>query len=122
MWGKKYATPSHQHFTTLWDTFCKLITDQKINIIISTVSLFHKIRSWNKNNINNYVEIYVKAKFDKILKLKKKYFYIKKRNNVIGKDIKPQFPKNPNIIIENNFNKSLNSLSNELIKKIKTII
>ena len=32
--------------------------------------------------------------------------------------IKPEFPKNPNIIINNNFTKSIKKLSSILIKKI----
>ena len=36
--------------------------------------------------------------------------------------IKPDIPKNPNIIIENNFNKSLKKISEELFKKLNNFI
>ena len=43
--------------------YCKLakkITDQKINVILAVVCMFDKVRNWNKANIENYVEIYIK--------------------------------------------------------------
>jgi len=86
----------------------------------STISLFHYIRSWNKKNIKNYVEIYIKADIKKIIRKKKKFFYKRKTENVIGVNIKPELPKLPNIIIKNDFKKSINKLSEELLKKINS--
>ena len=40
----------------------------------------------------------------------------------MGLDIKPQFPKNPHIIIRNYFDKNLDVKAKELISKIKKII
>ena len=37
----------------------------------------------------------------------------------MGLSIKPEFPKNPNIIIKNNFKKNTQQLANTLLKKIK---
>ena len=53
---------------------------------------------------------------------KNKYFYKGNYRNVIGKNIKAEFPKSPHIIIKNNFSKSENILAKELIKKINRII
>ena len=54
--------------------FAKLITDQKINLIFNLIGMYEKARKWNKKNIDNYVEIYIKSDLSKILKLKKKLF------------------------------------------------
>ena len=35
-----------------------------------------------------------------------------------GKNLKAEFPRSPNTVIENNFKKSVNKLSKELLKKI----
>ena len=45
-------------------------------------------------------------------------FYKNKKRNIVGIHFKPEFPKNPHIIIENDFTKSTNKLSSELFKKI----
>jgi adenylylsulfate kinase len=101
---------------------CKMITNQNINIIFAVVGLIEKIRILNRKNIKNYVEIYIKSNINKIIKNKKKKMYFKNKKNIVGLDIKPEFPKNPHIIIDNKFDKSMEFLSNQLIKKIVKII
>ena len=48
----------------------------------------------------------------------KKYLYKKENQQIVGIQIKPQFPKKTDIIINNNFNKSIDILSKELIFKL----
>ena len=52
--------------------FSKLITDQKINLIFNLIGMVNKARDWNRKNIDNYIEIYIKVDIKKILKKKKK--------------------------------------------------
>ena len=119
---KKFSRKDRLTYALIYGEFCKCITDNKINVILSTVSLFHKVRKWNRSNINNYIEIYIQSDINKIIKQKNKFFYKRNYKNIIGKDIKPEFPKSPHIIIENNFNKSIKVLTKYLIKKINKII
>ena len=79
-----------------------------------------KPRLWNKKNIKKYVEIYIKSDVRKIISTNKKKIY-KKKKNIVGVNIKPQFPKNPHIVIDNTFDKDLDILASELRLKIKKI-
>ena len=80
------------------------------------------MRKWYRDNIDNYLEIYIKADLNKIIKLKRKKIYNKKRRyDVVGITIKPEFPKHPDIVINNDFKKSTDDLANNLIKKILKI-
>lgn len=99
--------------------FCKLITDQGVNVIFTTVALFQKLHKYNRTNLRNYLEIYIKSDIRKLLKEKKKNFYKKKTKFVWGLDIKPEFPKKPNILINNNFEVPIEKLGKILIDKIK---
>ena len=119
---KKFSRKDRISYALIYGKFCKCITDNKINVIISTVSLFHKVRKWNRSNINNYIEIYIQSDINKVVKQKRKFFYKGNYKNVIGKNIKAEYPKFPHITIKNNFNKSTNVLTKELIKKINKII
>lgn len=40
---------------------CKLLSDQGLDIVCCTISMFDSVRDWNKKHIPGYVEIYVKA-------------------------------------------------------------
>ena len=71
----KFTKKERLEYALSYGKFCKALVEKKINVIFSTVSLFHKVRKWNKKNINNYVEIYIKSDINKIISQKKKYFY-----------------------------------------------
>ena len=102
--------------------FAKFITDQKINLIFAVVAMMHKPRVWNIKNINNYIEIFIKTKIEDIIKAKKKKIYHKKNvGAIVGINIKPELPRNPDIIINNNFKKPSKVLAKELLKKIKLL-
>ena len=82
------------------------------------MSLFHQVRNWNNKNIKNYLEIYIESDINELIKQKKKKFYKVKHSNIVGKNIVAELPKTPDIVIKNNFKKSINKLKEELINKI----
>ena len=105
-----------------YSKLCKFITNQKINVIFAVVGLIDKLRQKNRQNIQNYVEIYVKANLSNIIKIGKKKLYKKYNKNIVGKDIPAELPKFPDIILNNKFDRSINVLSIQLFKKIKEIV
>ena len=119
----KYTYNERVSLSKKFCKFAKFITNQKINLIFASVGMMDSMRKWYRNNIDNYVEIFIKADLNKIIKLKRKKIYNNKKNgDVVGITIKPEFPKQPDIIINNDFKKSTNILSNNLIKKISKIV
>ena len=114
----KYEKKDRLEFSKTKLKFYKFITDQKINLIFSTISLFKSVRKANKRNIENYVEIYIEADVEEIIKNKKKKLYKKKKEKIWGVNIKAEFPKKPFIKVKSNFNKPLNEVANNLAKLI----
>ena len=101
--------------------FLRIIIANKINVLFSVVGLFHELHKYNRNQLKNYIEILINVNFKKTEIRKQKFFYKKKTRNVWGKDIKPEYPKNPHIILKNNFKKNKKSLSIILIKQINKL-
>ena len=116
---KKYTRSERIKIGKGHGKLCKFFSDQKLNVIFSAVGLFDEIRNFNRKNIKNYIEIYIKSKIKKIKNKRKKKIYFSNKKNLMGIDIKPEFPKRPHIIISNDFNRSIEELGNELIIKIK---
>jgi len=106
-----------------YSKFAKYITNQKINIIFAVVGMVESTRKWNRENIDNYVEVYIKSNV-KIIKNfnKKKIYHKKKSGKIIGVDIQPEFPIKPDIKIVNSFTKSPNILAKDLLKKIHNFL
>ena len=102
----KYDNQSRLAYAFSYSLLCKKITDQGINLIISTIAMFDVIRKWNKKNIKNYYEVYLKTPY-RLIKIKnKKKLYL---------------PKNPDFIIKNNLKNQDNEI-NLLFSKIEKII
>jgi adenylylsulfate kinase-like enzyme len=119
----KYSLIERQLLVKKFCNFAKFITNQNINLIFATVAMMHAPRAWNKKNIDNYIEIFIKTKINKIIDAKKKKIYHKKNiGDLVGLSIKPQLPKKPDIIITNDFDKPIKHLSKVLMNKIKHII
>ena len=117
----KYTKKARIEYLLKYLHFCKLITDQKINLIFNLIGMYNRARKWNRKYIDNYIEIYIKADVHKIINFRKKAIYLKNKKNIVGLDIKAEFPKKPDIIINNNLNKSTDKLTKELLNKIKNL-
>ena len=115
---KGFSEESRFHIGMKYSNFVKKISDQNINIIIAVVAMNNSIRKWNKKNIKNYYEIFVKTNL-KILKKKNKKNLFKTKSNVIGVDIKPEYPKKPDCIIKNDFRLPIKKLVEKIFLKIQ---
>ena len=114
---KSYDNSDRKKGGIKYSKLFKKITDQNINVLFAGMALFDDVRKWNRINVKNYLEIYIKTNLKSIIKKKYTNIY-KKKTKLVGIDIKPEFPKKPDIIINNNFNKNIEKLSNELLLKI----
>ena len=120
---KGYEYKDRLEILSKYSQFAKYITNQKINIILAVVGMIESPRIWNRLNIDNYVEIYIKSKIENIVNLnKKKIYHRKKIGKIIGIDIKPEYPTNPDITIINSFKSSSDKLSKMLMRKINILL
>ena len=102
----------------------QLLTNQGIDVIFATIAMFNEIRDWNRKNIFNYREIYIKSNIENLVKKRCKGIYgkIKKKiKHVVGIDIELEEPQNPDIIELNDGSISISDLADKIIKKLKTI-
>lgn len=91
-----------------------MLTSQGINVIVSTISLFHEIHDYNAKNSKRYVEVLVQVSDEELKKRNKKGLYTD-GSDVMGVHQKPEFPKKPTIVLKND------SLS-DLEKNIQEVI
>lgn len=103
--------------------FCKMLTNQGIDVVICTVSMYDDLRAWNRENISNYCEIYVKVPMEDLIERDQKQLYSRalrqEISNVMGVDVKFEEPKNPDIVIENGNARDREAVYQELVSKIK---
>ena len=103
----------------------KFLSDQNIHVIAAVLSIFPEWQAWNRKNIIAYQEIYIKASIDVLEKrdINNLYFQAKsgKIKNVVGIDIPFPEPENPDLVIENNIERSDFSSMLEEVLSLKDI-
>ena len=83
----------------------KFLADQDINVVAAVLSIFPEWQRWNRENISEYVEVYIKTSMN-VLRLRdiKNLYGRAERgeiSNVVGVDIPFPEPENPDLVIEN---------------------
>ena len=89
---------------------CKLLSEQGIDVVCCTISMFDEVRQWNRDHINNYKEIYVKVQMETLHKRDQKNLYTKAglgtEENLAGITWEVEEPKNPDLILYNDGEKT----------------
>ncbi len=84
---------------------CKMLNEQGINVIICCVAMYDECRTWNRDNIKNYKEIFLNVPVDELIKRDQKKLYSRALNNeienVMGINMDYEAPKTPDIEINN---------------------
>lgn len=84
---------------------CKMLTDQGMVVICCTIAMYDEVREWNRKNNKGYVEIFLDVDMNTLKKRDQKELYTKSEKgevkNVLGMDMQVEFPKKPDIIIQN---------------------
>ena len=100
-----------------------MLSDQGVDVICCTISMFDECRQWNRENISNYKEIYLKVSIDELIRRDQKELYTKalrkEIKNVIGIDVDFEEPKQPDLLIENNGEISPEEIVNNIILNLR---
>jgi len=84
----------------------KFLSDQGVDIVASVLSIFPEWQQWNRDNISNYFDVYIKCDIDLLIKRDSKGLYKKailgEIKNVVGIDLLFPEPSLTKLRIENN--------------------
>ena len=94
-----------------------MLSDQGMDVVCCTISMFNECRDWNRKNLKNYKEVYIKVPLEVLKKRNQKQLY-KDKKNVVGLDLKFDEPTSPHILLENDDSISMNSLFEILCRKL----
>ena len=102
---------------------CKYLDSQGIDVVCAVLSIFPDWLAWNRNNILDYFEVYVRVPFDILLTRETKGLYRRaiagEINNVVGVDIEFPEPIAPDLIIDNDIEiTSLAVMGGKIVKAV----
>ena len=83
---------------------CRVLAEQNITVVISTISMFSEVYKWNRQNLPNYFEIYLKVPITELRNRDPKgiyhSYYSGKLRHVFGLDIEVDEPKSPDLLFD----------------------
>ncbi|MGE4526882.1 MAG: adenylyl-sulfate kinase [Rhodospirillaceae bacterium] len=83
----------------------RFLAQQDIHVVAAVLSIFPEWRRWNRENLPEYAEVYVKVSMETLQRRDPKGLYAGARRgeipNVVGVDIPFPEPEAPDLVIEN---------------------
>src|SRR5580658_2611117 len=84
---------------------CRLLAQQGGDVICATISLFHEVQRWNRENIAGYFEIYLRVPMDELRRRDSKGIYARGQrgdaHDVVGIDVPAETPEAPDLVLDN---------------------
>jgi len=84
---------------------CHLLASQGLDVVCATISMFSECWRWNRENIENYVEIYLRVPMQELIQRDQKGLYADAQRgtaqHIVGFDMEFQEPEGPDLIIDN---------------------
>lgn len=79
---------------------CKMLSDQGIDVVCCSIAMFESVRQWNRENIPNYKEIYIRVTRETLIARNQKGLYTS-GTDVVGVDLPFDEPQTPDLVIQN---------------------
>jgi len=96
--------------------YCRSLADQGRDVVVCSIAMYHEVRAWNRENIENYREIYVKVTRETLYRRDQKKLYSTGAKNVVGVDLPWDEPGHSTIVIQNDGQETPEEIVDQLLK------
>ena len=101
---------------------CKFLNDENIHVVCAILSIFPESQQWNRENLKDYYEVYLKVSLETLIKRDSKGLYGKalkgEIENVVGIDIKFTPPPSPDQVVENEGDVSIEQIAEKILQQV----
>src|ERR1700733_6943273 len=89
-----YSAGHRRHSAMRNARLCRLLAGQGSDVVCATISLFHEVQRWNRENIPGYREIYLRVPLHELRSRNSKGIYAEREpmSNVVGIDVAAETP------------------------------
>ncbi len=98
---ERYTTEARRRSARITFQRCKALADQGKDVVCCCIAMYSDVRQWNRENIENYKEIYLKVTHETLYQRDQKKLYSSGAKNVVGVDLPWDEPECPDIVVEN---------------------
>ena len=102
--GKTYNREARIKLALKYAHLCKTLSSQGFTVIIATISMYSETYAWNRTNLPNYFEIYLKVPLKELRRRDPKKIYQRydagDLSDVAGLDLAVDEPLEPHVILD----------------------
>ncbi len=98
-----YSKEGRENMAMYYVRTAKMLVEQGFLVVLSTISMFDSVRKFNRDNIKNYIEIYLNVSKDILAKRDSKGFYKNNANNMAGINQEIELPTKSDLIFCDNY-------------------
>ncbi|HUP82431.1 MAG TPA: adenylyl-sulfate kinase [Pirellula sp.] len=102
---------------------CRVIARQGVIVVISTISLFKEIHTWNRVNLPGYFEVFLDVPMEELRRRDSKRIYhrfdVGELKNVAGMDLVIDVPEAPDYWVDFSHSHNLQEVASVLMNKIE---
>lgn len=93
-----YERSDRLRLARTYSRLCQLAADQGQTVLCATISMFHEVRQWNRENLPGYFEVFIDPPEAALKQRDYKNVYRRPgEETVIGRDLHPEIPLNPDL-------------------------
>lgn len=105
-----------------YSRICKMLVDQGVHVVAAFIAMMHDIHAWNREHIEDYVEVFVDVPMEELIRRDQKGLYSKalagEITDVVGIDQAAEFPLNPSLVLDNHGDKSAEESVAEIMRHL----
>ena len=120
--GDTYSRESRLELAFTYSRFCKSLVAQNINVVVATISLFHEVHEWNRQNIGGYKEVFLDTPLDELRARDPKGLYTAYdggyTKDIVGLDMSVDFPKDPDLVVKFKEDRSVDEIALDVVNLI----
>jgi len=105
---------------------CRILSLQGIDVVCATISMFHSVRRWNRENIPAYFEVYLNVPIEVLIQRDQKQLYSRalrgEVSDVMGVNVDIEAPESPDVVLVNDGSHGPEELLYQLLSSIEEVL
>lgn len=114
-----YKRDERVRLAMCYSRLCRSIASQGLIVVIATISLFREVHEWNRLNISDYREVYLKVPLEELIRRDPKGIYrgytTGSMMNIAGLDLEVDEPEMPDLIFDKHSSWDLTSMADKVL-------
>jgi adenylylsulfate kinase-like enzyme len=121
--ARSYDRNARLKFAMQYSYLSKMLSMQGFIVVIATISMFREVYVWNRTNLPGYFEVFLNVPIEELRQRNSKQIYSRfdtgELKNVAGLDLNVDEPRNPDLEVLFESNRSIMQLAGDVIKSLK---